>query len=244
MSATKTVATAKRVLKQLSHDHRTVALVLFAPTLIITLLRYVFYDNDRVFDMIAPVLLGIFPMFMMFLVTSISTLRERTSGTLDRLMTQPISKMDFIFGYAIAFTIIGIIQASIASLFILGVFSVDVAGGAWPVVVTAAAAAFLGTSLGLFVSVFARNEFQAVQLVVPIVVPQIFLCGLFVARDQMADWLHAISDYLPLTYSVDAMRQISMHTDWTSDLSRDLIIVICYGIVALLLGAITIKRQE
>lgn len=244
MSVVKTLATTKRVLKQLSHDRRTLALVLFAPVLIITLFYYVFDGNDKMFDNLAPVLLGIFPLVMMFLVTSIATLRERTSGTLDRLMTEPISKLDFIFGYAIAFTLLGLLQAAIASLFIIGVFDVSVAGGTWPIIISAAGAAFLGTSLGLFVSVFARNEFQAVQLIIPIIIPQLFLCGLFVARDQMADWLEAISSFLPLTYSVDAMKQISTNTDWSSDLTKDLLIVFGCGILALILGALTIRRQE
>lgn len=244
MSPRKTFATARRVLAQLRHDHRTVAMVLLIPALLITLLKYVFHNEPQVFNTLAPVILGIFPLLMMFLITSIATLRERKSGTLDRLMTQPVSKLCIIFGYALAFSLVGLVQACIATFVALGLLGVDVAGGAVPLLITAILAAFLGTTLGLFVSAFARNEFQAVQLVMPIMMPQVLLCGLFTPRDQMAGILHGLSTIFPLTYSVDAMRQVALHPEWTSTLTRDLLIVFGFGVAALVLGAVTIRRQE
>ena len=244
MSARKTLATTKRVLNQLHHDKRTIGLVLLVPVLLITLLKYVFNGQPQQFNMIAPIILGIFPLIMMFLVTSIATLRERTSGTLDRLMTMPMGKLDLIFGYALAFSLVGLVQACITSFVTLGLLDVPVMGGTILILITATCAAFLGTTLGLFVSAFARNEFQAVQLVMPIVMPQVLLCGLFVARDQMARPLELLSDILPLTYSVDAMQQVALHTNWTTTLTKDLLIVCGCGVVALTLGAVTIKRQE
>lgn len=244
MSLRKTLATTQRVLKQLRHDPRTLGMVLFVPLLLITLLKYVFSGQPGVFNTLAPVLLGIFPLAMMFLVTSIATLRERKSGTLDRLLAGPISKLDFIFGYALAFSLVGLVQASLASLLVLGLLKVTILGGSLPVIITAITAAFLGSSLGLFVSAFARNEFQAVQLIMPILMPQVLLCGLFAPREQMAKLLRWISDVLPLTYSVDGMKQVAQHTSWTGTLSRDLIVVVGCGILALILGSVTIRRQE
>jgi ABC-2 type transport system permease protein len=244
MSLRKTLATARRVLSQLRHDHRTVGMVLGIPVVLITLLKYVFQGEPQLFNGIAPVLLGIFPLFMMFLITSIATLRERTSGTLDRLMTEPMSKLDLLFGYALAFAVVGFVQACVASIVALGLLGVTVLGGTIPVIITAILASFLGTALGLFVSAFARNEFQAVQFVMPILMPQILLCGLFVARDHMARPLQWLADVLPLTYSVDAMKQVALHPTWTSTLSRDLAIVLACGIAALLLGSATIRRKE
>lgn len=244
MNPVKTLATTQRVLKQLRHDPRTIALIVMIPILLITLLKYVFQGNERMFNGIAPVLLGIFPLTIMFLVTSIATLRERTSGTLDRLMTQPISKLDFVFGYAIAFSLVGLVQACLASFVVIGILGVTVQGGTLPILITAVFAAFLGTTLGLFVSAFARNEFQAVQLVMPIIMPQVVLSGLFIPRDQMARGLEMVSNVLPMTYSVDAMKQVATSTTLTNDWIRDLIVVAVVGIVVLLLGAATIKRQE
>lgn len=244
MTMRRTFATAGRVLKQLRHDPRTVGLIIFIPVLLITLLKYVFEDQPQQFNAIAPILLGIFPLFIMFLVTSIATLRERTTGTLDRLMTQPVSKLDLIFGYAIAFSLVGLVQAAVTTYLTIGLLDVTIQGDPITILVAGIFAAFLGTSLGLFVSAFARNEFQAVQLVMPILMPQILLCGLFIARDAMAQPLYVISDFLPLTYSVDAMKQVAQYSSWTSDFTFDLAVIFGFALVALLLGALTIRRQE
>jgi ABC-2 type transport system permease protein len=240
----KTLATAQRVLRQLRHDRRSIAMIMVVPVILLTLLKYVFNDRPLMFNSIAPILLGIFPLIMMFLITSIATLRERKSGTLDRLMTYPMSKLDFVFGYALAFSIVGFVQAVLTCVVTLWPLGVDIQGSPLPILVTAVAAALLGTSLGLFVSAFARNEFQAVQLVMPIIMPQVLLCGLFIARDQMARPLELLSDVFPLTYSVDAMKQAANNSVWTGKLTNDLMIVVGFGIVSLILGSVTIRRQE
>lgn len=244
MSMRRIVATAARVLAQLRHDPRTLVVVLVVPCVLMWLLKYVFDGNPQQFNAIAPMLLGIFPLLMMFLITSIATLRERKSGTLDRLMTMPISKLDFIFGYALAFSLLAFVQACVVSLVTLGLLDVTVLGGTVPLLVAAVAAALLGTSLGLFVSAFATSEFQAVELVMPILMPQILLCGLFAPRESMATFLQWLSNVLPLTYSVDAMKQITQYASWTGQLTRDLAVVLGCAVVALILGSITIRRQE
>lgn len=244
MSLRKTLATAGRVLGQLRHDRRTLALLFVVPPVLITILKYVFQGEASVFNNIAPMLLGIFPMTMMFLVTSIATLRERTSGTLDRLMTMPIAKLDFILGYALAFSLLALIQAVITAGVMLGLLNVTVMAGNLPTILGAIAAAFLGTSLGLFTSAFAATEFQAVQFLPAFIFPQLLTCGLFVAREHMAKALQWFSDIMPLTYSVDAMKQVTAHANWTAALSKDLIIVVSCGVAALVFGSITIRRQE
>jgi len=188
--------------------------------------------------------LGIFPLIAMFMVTSIATLRERTNGTLDRLMTMPISKGDFIFGYAIAFAVVALVQALVTSFVVLGLLGVTVAGGTLPVLVSAILAAFLGTSLGLFMSAFATSEFQVVQFMPAFIMPQLLTCGLFVAREDMAKLLQWFADVMPLTYSVDAMKHVTTHTGWGSSLLKDFVVIGAFGIAALILGSITIRRQE
>jgi ABC-2 type transport system permease protein len=244
MNPRKTFATALRVLRQLRHDPRTVGLIMLVPSGLIVILKYAFQSKPEMFNSFAPLLLGIFPLFMVFLATSITTLRERTSGTLDRLMTEPMSKADLIFGYALAFSLIGLLQACLTSFVTLGLLGITVMGGTLPVLLAAVCAAFLGTSLGLLVSAFATSESQAVELVMPILMPQALLCGLFIARSDMARGLRWVSDALPLTYSVDAMKQVTVHTGWPSDFTRDLLIVMGYAIAALILGSLTIRRQE
>lgn len=244
MSFAKTFATAGRVLRQLRHDPRTIALVMVVPCVLITLLKYVFDDTPVLFNNVAPMILGIFPLLIMFLITSIATLRERKTGTLDRLMTMPISKFDFIFGYALAFSILAFVQACVVSGVTLGLLGVTVQGGTVPVLISAVLAALLGTSMGLFVSAFATSEFQAVQLVMPSLMPQVLLCGLFVPREQMNQLLQWLADIFPLTYSVDAMKQVTMSAGWTGQLTRDFLVVLGFTVVSLIIGALTIRRQE
>ncbi len=244
MSIRKTVATSRRVLSQLHHDPRTIGIVIFAPALLVTILKYVFQGEPQVFDSVAPMMLGIFPLVMMFLITSVAMLRERTTGTLDRLMTEPMSKLDLVFGYALAFSIFALVQGIVVSFVTLGLLGVTVMGGTIPVLIAAVVAALLGNALGLLVSAFATSEFQAVQLVVPLIFPQVLMCGLFVPRDHMAKLLQWISDVLPITYSTDAMKQVALHSQWSATLSRDLLVVIGYAVAALILGSITIRRQD
>lgn len=244
MSLVKTFSTANRVLKQLKHDRRTLVLLFVVPSVLITILKYVFQGRPQTFNGLAPMLLGIFPMVMMFLITSIATLRERRSGTLDRLMTMPVSKLDFILGYAMAFSVVALIQAVITSAVMLGALNVDVQGGWLATVIGAVFAALLGTGLGLFSSAFAGSEFQAVQFMPAFIFPQLLVCGLFVARDQMVKVLQWFADIMPLTYSVDALKQTAAHSAWTSTYVKDIVVVACFTIAALVLGSITIRRQE
>lgn len=244
MSIAKVFATARRVLEQLRHDRRTVALILLVPCILLLILRYVFNDQQLLFNRISLMILAIFPLIIMFIVTSIVTLRERRSGTLDRLMTMPLSKFDLILGYALAFTLLAVVQALLAAGVVLGLLDVPVMGSTVAILIAAIAAGFLGTTLGLFVSAFASSEFQAVQFMPAFIFPQLLVCGLFVARDQMASWLQWFADVMPLTYAVDAMKQVTLHANWTSELTRDLVIVAGCGVAALILGAVTIRRQQ
>ena len=193
MSARATVATAQRVLWQIRHDPRTVALLLVVPCLLLVLLRYVFDGREHVFQQIGAPLCGLFPFIVMFLVTSITMLRERTTGTLERLMTLPLAKLDLLAGYAIAFGLLAAVQAAVVCLVGFAVLGLEAPHGAVLVALLAIANALLGMALGLLVSAFARTEFQAVQFMPALIFPQLLLCGLFVARDAMAPLLAALS---------------------------------------------------
>lgn len=237
------LATTGRILQQLSHDHRTIGLLLLVPTLLMTLLRYMYDGQPRLFDSIGPMLLVIFPLVTMFLVTSIATLRERTGGTLERLLTLPMSKASFMLGYALAFGIMAALQSAVIGVVSFGLLGLDVAGPAWLVTGVTLLIAVLGVALGLLASAFARSEFQAVQFMPAFVLPQLLLCGLLVARDSMADWLRWISDLLPMTYAIEAMKELSMHTRVTDTLNKDLLILSGWVIGALLLASLTLRRR-
>jgi ABC-2 type transport system permease protein len=243
MSARILTSTINRILSQLRHDRRTIAMLILVPILLLTLVYYMFESHELIFDRIALIMLGIFPFTIMFLITSIAMLRERTSGTLERLFTTPVGKLDLLFGYGIAFGFAAAIQASVASGAASWLFDLDTAGTIWLVILIAVANAVLGVALGLLCSAFARTEFQAVQFMPVVVIPQILLCGLFVPREQMAGWLQAISDVLPLSYAVEALQEVGANADPTSTMWRDLAIVLGAVVVALVLAAGTLRRR-
>jgi ABC-2 type transport system permease protein len=236
-------ATAARVLTQLRRDPRTVALLLVIPAALVTLLRYAFDGSPETFDRIGAPLVGLFPFITMFLVTSITMLRERTTGTLERLMTMPLAKLDLLLGYALAFAVVAIAQTLITSFVAFGLLGLDVAGSTALVIVLAVLNALLGMSLGLFVSAFATTEFQAVQFLPAFVFPQLLLCGLFVARDQMAPVLEAVSYALPLTYAYDALERVASDGSLGSRGAVDVIVTAGATVLALALGAATLRRR-
>jgi ABC-2 type transport system permease protein len=237
------IHTTSRILRQLRHDHRTIGLLVAVPSLLLTLLYFMFDNQQQLFDRLALTMLGIFPFIVMFLITSIAMLRERTSGTLERLLTTPLRKTDLLFGYGIAFGVAAAVQASIVSGVAYLFLDLDTAGNPGFVILIAIANAVLGVALGLLASAFARTEFQAVQFMPVVALPQILLCGLFVARDQMVGWLQAISDVLPLTYSVEALQEVGRFADPTGTMWRDLTIVAGAVIVALIAAAGTLRRR-
>jgi ABC-2 type transport system permease protein len=238
-----TLATTARIMRQLGHDPRTLVLLFVVPCLLLSLLRWLFDDTLTVFNRIGPAFLGLVPFIIMFLITSITTLRERTSGTMERLMTTPIGKLDLILGYMLTFGIIAIVQALLASSLLLYVLNVDIAGPDWFMIVMAVADALLGTALGLFVSAFAQTEFQAVQFMPAFIFPQLLVGGLLVPLSQMPELLEKIAYFLPLTYALDALNNIAVTADLTNDAWRDLWVVIGCMVVAVLLGGLTLRRK-
>ena len=242
MSLRVTLATARRLLRQLRRDRRTIALMLVVPPALITLLKYVFAGQPATFERIGGPIVGLFPFVTMFLVTSIAMLRERTTGTLERLMSLPLAKLDVLAGYGLAFALLAAVQASVTAAVAFGLLGVDRLGPIWLVVAIAIANALLGMALGLFLSAFAQTEFQAVQFMPAFIFPQILLCGLFVPREDMAAALEALSYAVPLTYAYDALtRAIADVLD--ARLAVDLAVVAGCIVLALVLGAGTLRRR-
>jgi len=241
VSVRRTRATAVRVLQQLRHDPRTVALLLAVPCVLMILVHELFVGRPQVFQSLGVPLLGIFPFVAMFIVTSITMLRERTTGTLERLLTTPIARGDLLGGYGLAFALVAAAQAILVSILSFGLLGLEADHRA-AIVLLAIANAVLGMSLGLFASAFARTEFQAVQFMPAFVLPQILLCGLLVPRDQMAGWLQAVAALMPLTYAYDALKRLADGLTgprfWL-----DVVVVLGVTVLALVLGAGTLRRR-
>lgn len=243
MTARVTFAVAARVLAQLRRDHRTVAMLIVLPALLVSLMWWMFNDSPMVFDRIGGPLLAVFPSIIMFVVTSVATLRERSTGTLSRLFTMPMGKLDFLLGYALAFALIAVVQALVVVSIALYFLDLDIRGAAWQLGVVAVLDGVLGTALGLFASAFAATEFQAVQMMPAVMIPQLLLCGLLVPREQLPTVLQAISDVLPLSYAVDAVLGVAKGNGFTTGTGVDTLVVTGFILAALGLGAATLKRR-
>lgn len=241
MSARLTLATTERVLRQIRNDPRTIGILLLLPCLLIGLVAWMF-DGTPVLDQFGPLLVGLFPLIVMFLVTSVTTLRERQSGTLERLMTTPVGRGDVVLGYALAFGLVAVFQALFVTGFTVWVCGMEVAGALWVVVLVAVLDAILGTALGLAASAVARTEFQAVQLMPVIIFPQLLTCGLIMPREAMPTVLEAISRVLPLTYGMEALQDLAAGAGF-ADVRGAVGVVAGFIVLALVLGATTLRRQ-
>ncbi len=237
-----TAATAARVLRQVRRDHRTLALLLVMPIVLMGLLAWIYVDGP-LFDRIGPVLVAIFPFVIMFVVTSVATLRERTSGTLERLLTTPLGKGDLVLGYALAFGLLAVVQGVLVTGVTVGLFGLEVAGALPWLVLVVVGSGVLGTALGLFASAFATTEFQAVQLMPATVLPQFLLCGLLVPRDRLPRALELLSDVLPLSYVVDSANAVARNADPLGDLGLPLLVIGAWMVLALVLGSLTLRRR-
>lgn len=242
MTLVRTFSTAGRVLTQIRHDPRTVGLLLVVPSLLIGLVAWIFTDTD-VFATIGPAMIALFPFIVMFLVTSIATLRERRSGTLERLFSMPLGKGDFILGYALAFGFLAIFQTAIAVSFAVWVCGLEIEGSIWLLFAVTVADALLGTAFGLLASAFARTEFQVVQFMPLLVFPQILLGGIFIPRDQLPEVLEAISDWLPLSYAIDALTAVANDSEDAAWIWARILAIAAWIVGSIVVGSVTLRRR-
>ncbi|MFZ4894028.1 ABC transporter permease [Plantibacter sp. Mn2098] len=237
-----TLATAARVLRQIIHDPRTIVLLLVVPSLLVGLIAWIFSDTE-VFDRIGPAVIALFPFIVMFLVTSIATLRERRSGTLERLLSLPLGKGDFILGYTLAFGLLAVAQAVVTVAFAVWVCGLDVSGSLWLMILVAVCDGILGTTLGLLASAFAATEFQVVQFMPLLVFPQVLLGGLFLPTDQLPTVLEAIANWLPLTHAIDALEAVTTGSENTAYVVWQLLTILAYAVGAVVLASLTLRRR-
>jgi ABC-2 type transport system permease protein len=232
---------AQRTITQMVHDRRTMALLIFAPLLIASLVG-VSTPDKRILDMLAPAVLATLVLFFGFLLSGISFLRERSQGTMERLMASPVTKMDVVGGYLMGFLIFAVLQTLIIFFYMIYVLQIGFRGDLWQIVIFQILIGIMAVCLGIFISVFAKNEFQMVQFIPLIIVPQIFLCGLLWPISQMPDYLQWIANFLPLTYGVEGIRAMMVQGQSLLDIIKDVGIIAGYAAVLMILAALTTRR--
>ena len=236
----------KRVLTQLRRDPRTLVLVFAVPSLLMSLLYWILIDTE-LFDRIAHAIFALFPFLVMFLVASIATLRERRSGTLERTLTMPVSRCAFIAGYALAFGLLSLVQTLITVTVCVTLLGVEVEGSIAVFFAVALLDALAGTAAGLTASAFARTEFQVVQFVPAVVVPQFLLCGLLVPRADMPRILEVISAFMPVSYAVDAMQSLGGMPEQAAfpqgNIGIDAAILLVFCVVLLGIASLSLRRR-
>ena len=238
-----TLAIAARVARQLRHDPRTLALVTCVPSILAWLVHQIFDGEEPISSQVEMTLLAMFPLLLMFLLTAVATVRERSGGTLERLMAAPIRKMDVIGGYALAYGALAIVQTSLLTAVCYWGLDMQLKGGIVWMLLVSLATALLGIALGLLASAVSRSEFQAVQFMPIVVLPQVLLCGLFGPREEMAGWLEGLSNVLPLTWAVEALKEVADYSDLTGHYWTSLAIVAAFAIGSLGLASLTLRRR-
>ncbi len=243
MSVDRTLAIALRILRQISRDRRSLALIIVAPIVVMALVGFSFGDQQGVLDRIAPGLIAVFVLFFTFVLTGVSFLRERAQGTLERLLTTPVGRADILVGYTTGFFVLAMVQSVIVVTFTLLVLQVNYQGSIWQIWTVLVPLVVVGVSLGVFISTFARNEFQVVQFIPLLLAPQIFLSGVIAEVDKMPAVLEVLAYLLPLTYAVDGLQDIMLRGDSLGSLGLELGVLALYVVALLTAAAVAVRRS-
>jgi ABC-2 type transport system permease protein len=236
-----TLTIASRIMNQLIRDRRTIVLLVIVPLVIASIVG-VSVPDKSILDYIAPAILAVLILFFGFLLTGISFLRERSQGTLERLMASPVSRPDIVGGYLLGFLLFAVLQTMVLFFYLIYVLNINFYGDLWQILVFEIIIGILAVCLGIFISVFARNEFQMVQFIPIIIVPQIFLCGLLWPVSQMPEYLQWIAKFLPLTYGVDGIRALMLQGQNLLDIGKEVGVLAAYAVGLLILASLTLRR--
>jgi ABC-2 type transport system permease protein len=237
------ITIAGRIIRQIVRDHRTLGLIIVVPNVVMTLIWLSFPEMPGMLDYIAPALLATLALFFGFLLTGISFLRERSQGTLERLMASPVSRLDIVIGYLLGFFLFALLQTLIIVLFTIYALDVQYKGDLWQIFVFQIIVLVGAINLGIFISAFARNEFQMVQFIPLIILPQVFLCGILWPVDQMNNVLQWIAKFLPLTYAVEGLRDVMLNGKSLTEVGFDLAILAAFAVGISVITALTLRRS-
>lgn len=236
-----TLTIARRVIMQIVRDRRTIALVVVVPLVIASIVG-VSIPEKQMLDYVASAILAVLIMFFGFIITGISVLRERSQGTMERLMASPVTRMDLVAGYLLGFLVFALIQTFIIFFYMVYVIDVNFQGDLWQILVFQVIIGIGAVCLGTFFSIFARNEFQIMQFIPLIILPQMFLCGLLWPIEQMPNYLQWIAKFLPLTYGIEGIRALMLEGKDLVNIGKDIGILAAYAVGLSVLASLTLRR--
>ncbi len=238
-----TFTIARRAMLQVVRDRRTIALILIVPLVIASIAGFSIPDKSSL-DIFSPAILATLIMFFGFLITGISFLRERTQGTLERMLVSPMSRMDIVMGYLLGLLLFALIQTLIMFFYMVYVLDISYRGDLWQILIFQVLIGINAVCLGTFFSAFARNEFQMIQFIPLIIVPQVFVSGLFIPTSQLPVVLEWVSKFLPLTYGVEGIRALMLQGQSLPDIGKDIGILAAYAAGLLILAYLTLRQKS
>ncbi len=237
-----TLAIAQRTIMQLVRDPRTFVLILIVP-LVISSLVGVSLPSKEILNMTLPAILAMLILFFGFLLSGIAFLRERSQGTRERLMASPATRFDILVGYLLGFLLFAMLQTLILFFYAVYVLKAEFSGQLWQIIVFQILIGILAVCLGIFISAFARNEFQMIQFIPLIIVPQVFVCGLLFPVSQMPDFLQWLARFLPLTYAVDGIRAMMLEGKGLTEIGKEIGVLAAYAVILVFLAGISLRRN-
>jgi ABC-2 type transport system permease protein len=200
-------------------------------------------EHTSFFDVLSPILVGFFVFFFVFLISGIGLLRERMTGTLERLLSTPIRRWEIVVGYLIGYGLFAIIQTIIVVVYAVNVLDMVLVGSIWHVLVTNVLIALVALSLGILLSSFAASEFQMIQFIPLVIVPQVFFTGI-IPIAGMPEWLQIFSKVMPISYGADALKSIMYKGTGLSEILTDLLVLIGFATVFIALNIVTLKNYR
>ncbi|MEK4865090.1 ABC transporter permease [Bacillus sp. FSL E2-8895] len=195
------------------------------------------------FDGLGPVLIGFFTFFFVFILSGVSFVRERLSGTLERLLSTPVRRWEIVLGYIIGFGIFALIQSIIIVSFSVYILDLYVAGSIWLTLLITCMLSLTALTLGTFLSAYANNEFQMIQFIPLVIVPQVFFSGLF-PMESMNTWLQMLGKLFPLTYGADAMRQVMIRNQGFTEIALDLTVLLLFSLLFAVGNVFALKKHR
>ncbi len=237
-----TLTLASRVMMQIIRDRRTIGLIIMAPLIIATIAGFSI-SNKMMLNNAAPGILATLILFFGFLITGISFLRERTQGTLERLMAAPVTRMDIVAGYLLGLLLFALLQTLIMFFYMVYVLDVTYRGDLWQILIFQIIIGIVAVSMGTFFSAFARNEFQMIQFIPIVIVPQVFISGLFIPVKELPVVLEWAAKFMPLTYGVEGIKALMLQGQNLADVGRDIGILAAFAAGFLILASLTLRKS-